>query len=186
MATVLDVGLLRSFDVIFPFLLVWALVFAILQKTKMLGDRLGLNVMVAVVVAFLVLLSDDAINIIKFIIPWFTIAIIFFILLLLIFQLFGAQDKDIFAALKGDRAITWVIIGVAIVIIFAAFGNVFGQKLTEAAFQQGTVNVTEGGTGVATPSFQSNIYATLFHPKVLGMLILFAIAIFAVALLSGG
>lgn len=186
MATVLDVGLLGYFNVVFSFILVWALVFAMLQKTKVIGDKAGLNVLVAVAIAFLVSLSDNVVQVINFMIPWFTIAIIFFILLILIFQIFGATEKDIFAYIKADRSVGWVIIGVVLVIIGASFANVFGQTLTQASFEEGTTVTISGGTGVATPNFQQNIYATLFHPKVLGMIVLFAVAIFAIALLSQG
>ncbi len=185
MATILDLGLLNYFNVVFSFILVWALVFALLQKTRVLGEKVGLNVLVAVAVAFLVSLSDSVVEMIRFMIPWFTIAIIFFVLLILVFMVFGAGEKDIFNYIKGDRAVGWVIIGVVLVIVGASFANVFGQKLTQAAFEGGSaVNVSTGG--VATGSFQQNIYATLFHPKVLGMIILFAVAIFAIALLSQG
>ena len=186
MATFLDVGLLRYFNVIFPFIFVWAIVFALFQKTKIIGDKVGVNSLIAVAVAFMVSLSDSAVQMINFMIPWFTIAIIFFLLLILVFQVFGAGEKDIFKALQGDKSITWVIIGVALVIALAAFSNVFGQQLTQAAFQGGQSDNVTSSSGVASANFQSNIYATLFHPKVLGMVVLFAIAIFAIALLSQG
>ncbi len=186
MATFLDLGLLQTFDVIFPVILIFALVFAILQKTKVVGDSLGINSIIAIAVAFMALLSDNVIQVVKFIIPWFTVAIIFFLLIILVFQVFGAEQKDIFTYIKGDKAIGWVIIGVAIVIIFAAFANVLGQQLTEASFAgTNTTIISTSSEGVATVSFQQNIYSTLFHPKVLGMLVLFGIAVFAVALLTG-
>jgi len=189
MATILDLGLLQSFDVIFPVILIFALVFAILQKTKIVGDSLGINSIIAVAVAFMALLSENVIQVVKFIVPWFIIAIIFFLLIILVFQVFGAKESDIFNYIKGDKAIGWVIIGVGIVIIFAAFANVLGQQLTEASLQgaQGANASTTsiGSSSVATGNFQQNIYSTLFHPKVLGLLILFGIAVFAVALLTG-
>ncbi|HIG93153.1 TPA: hypothetical protein HA242_05915 [Candidatus Woesearchaeota archaeon] len=185
MATLFDIGLLRSFDVVFPFLLVWALVFALLQKTKVIGQSMGINSVIATVAAFTVLLSQTAIDIINFMIPWFVIALIFFVLLILIFQTFGAKEEHVLSALQKDKAIGWVIVGVALVIMIAAFGNVLGQKFTESAFQGTSVNATTNANGVATANFQQNITATLFHPKVLGLMVLFAIAIFAVALLSG-
>lgn len=185
MATILDLGLLNYFNVVFSFILVWALVFALLQKTKVLGEKAGLNGLVAVAVAFLVSLSDNVVEMIRFMIPWFAIAIIFFVLLILIFMVFGAGEKDIFGYIKNDRSVGWVIIGVVLVIVGASFSNVFGQELLSQAAEGGdTADVTAGG--VATGSFQQNIYATLFHPKVLGMIILFAVAIFAIALLSQG
>lgn len=193
MATILDLGLLQSFDVIFPVILIFALVFAILQKTKIVGDSLGINSIIAIAVAFMALLSDNVIQVVKFIIPWFTIAIIFFLLIMLVFQVLGAKESDIFNYVKGDKAIGWVVIGIGIIIIFAAFANVLGQQLTEASVQTsgtqsyGNVNgtITTTSENVATGNFQQNIYSTLFHPKVLGLLVLFGIAIFAVALLTG-
>ena len=83
MVTVLDLGLIQAFDVIFPVLLVFALVFAIFQKTKVVGDSVGINSIIAVSVAFMVLISDTLTQIINFMVPWFAVVIIFFILLIL-------------------------------------------------------------------------------------------------------
>ncbi len=185
MATVLDLSLLKSFDVIFPVLLVFALVFAVLQKTKALGESLQINAIVAVVIAFMVLLSDTLVSVLNFMVPWFTVIIIFFILILLIFQIFGAQESDIRGAL-GDKTLQWTLIGVGIVLLVASLGTVLGQSFTDAAFDgDGNVTITDEG-GVAQKDFMGSARATLFHPKVMGLVIIFLIAIFAVAFLSGG
>jgi hypothetical protein len=181
MATVLDLGLLQTFDVIFPFMLVWALVFAILMKTTIVGKAPAINALIATVAAFTVILSRTVVELINFIIPWFTVAIIFFILLLLIFMIFGAKESDILGALKHDKAIIWVVIGVAIVIFIAGGATVLGPKLVEG---QSAVNPSIDGE-VASGTFESNIYDIIFNPKILGLMILFGIAIFAVALLTG-
>ncbi len=184
MATFLDVGLLNYFSSIYPFLFVLVLVYALLQKTKALGESIGTNATIAVAAALMTMLSQTLIDVINFMIPWFVVMIIFLVLVILVFQIFGAKESDLASAMK-DKSVYWTLIGIALVIMVAAFGKVLGQSLTEASFQQGVdaTNVTSGG-GVATPSFESNIYATLFHPKVLGLIIMFAIAIFAVAFLS--
>ncbi|MBT4805513.1 hypothetical protein HON71_05045 [Candidatus Woesearchaeota archaeon] len=185
MVTVLDLGLIQAFDVIFPVLLVFALVFAIFQKTKVVGDSVGINSIIAVSVAFMVLISDTLTQIINFMVPWFAVVIIFFILLILIFQMFGATDADLATAVK-DKSVYWAILGIALVILLAALGNVLGQSFTEKAFEAGQNVTVTGSSGVASSSFEGSVTATLFHPKVLGMMIMFAIAVFAVALLSGG
>ncbi len=191
MATVLDLSLLQTFDFIFPFIFVWALIFAILQKTGATGKAVGIDAIIATVIGFMSIMSRGIIDMINFMIPWFAVTIIFFVLLLLLFQLFGAKEGDIFNALKSDKSITWIILGIGLVIIFAALGNVFGQSFTEQAFDGETATtITANGTigtttGVATPNFQTNITGILANPKVLGMIILFAIAVFAIALLSG-
>lgn len=183
MATFLDIGLLQYFDVIFTVLFVFAIVYALLKKTEILGHSNSIIAIVAVAMAFLVLLSNTVVDMVKFMIPWFAVAIIFFILVILIFQTFGAGEKDIASALK-DETLRWTIIGVAIVILVAAFGHVLGQSMTEAAYTSGgAVNATDGSS--STTSFEQNINAIIFNPKVLGLIILFAVAVFAIAFLSG-
>lgn len=179
MVAVLDLGLLQVVDFIFPFLLVWAFVFALLQKTEVVGKAMGVNTLIATVAAFTVLLSRTVIDLINFMIPWFAIAIIFFVLMILLFMIMGYKEITAYQ----DPGIRWVLIAVGILIVFAAFGKVMGQSLLEQAAQPEQVAESEGG--VATESFQQNIFLTIFHPKVLGLLVIFAIAVFTVALMSG-
>ena len=179
MASPLDLGILQVFDFIFPVLLVWAFVFALLQKTKVIGDSMGINATIASAASLTILLSRTAIDLINFIIPWFAITIIFFVLMVLLFMIMGAKDVTAYQ----DKSIQWVLVAVGILIVVAAFGKVLGQSLLEQAGQTGTV--VEGQETVASGSFQQNIFATIFHPKVLGLLVVFAIVVFAVALLSG-
>lgn len=187
MATVLDISLLQSFDVVFVVLAVWCIVFAILQKTKALTDGMGINAIVAVAAAFMILLSETLVSVISFMIPWFVVVIIFFVLMILVFQTFD-KNINIGAAIK-EKTVYWAIIGISLVILLAAIGNVAGQGLTEAAFSggdSGNVTTISSDGGVASTSFSGSLMSTLFHPKVLGLLILFGIAIFAIAFLSGG
>ncbi|MBS3170101.1 hypothetical protein J4210_06480 [Candidatus Woesearchaeota archaeon] len=184
MATVLDVGLLQAFDFVFPFIFIWAIVYAVLQKTKATGGSVGIDSIIATVTAFMSILSPAITQIINFMIPWFAVVIIFFLLLLLVFRTFGAKDEHILSALTTDKSVLWVILGIGLVIIFAAFSNVFGQSYTEQAFQ-GEGAMVNATTGVATTSFETNVAGILSNPKVLGVIILFAIAVFAIALLSG-
>ena len=186
MATVLDIGLLESFDFIFPVIFIWAVIFAILSKTEAISKNVGINATIAAAVAFMSLLSNIVIDLINFMLPWFTVAIIFFILLLLLFRLFGASESDLNGALK-DRAVVWVLIGVGLIIMFAGIGSVLGQQYTEAAFSGGEQVVAADSTvtGVATTDFEENLRSTISHPKVLGLIVLFTIVVFSIALLSG-
>ena len=45
------------------------------------------------------------------------------------------------------------------------------------------INVTTTGSSSDT-SFQSNVYTTVFHPKILGFLVLMLIAVFAMVFLA--
>jgi hypothetical protein len=182
MATVLDLSLLQSFDVVFPFILVWAVVFAILQKFKPISDSASVNAVIGAVAGFMVLLSRVAIDVINFMVPWFVIAFIFLLLMLIIFQIFGADD-DMFKAAVSDPTLRWALTAIGIIILAVAIGKVAGQSLTDASFEEGDVVLSEAGD-VDTDNFQTNIVGIIFNPKVLGLLVIFAIAIFTVAFLS--
>jgi len=182
MATILDVNLLQSFDFVFVILLVWTGAFAILHKTEALGKNTAINATVAAAVSLLFLLSRTAIDIVNFIIPWFAVAIVFLFLMILIFMMFGANSGDILGALKSKESIQWVLIAIGLIIIVAAFGNVLGQKfLGEDSPAVSNVNAT---SDVAGSDFEQNVQSTLFHPKIIGLLTLFGVLIFAVALLT--
>ena len=179
MVSPLDLGILQLFDFIFPVLLVWTFVFALLQKTEVVGKSMGINATIASAASLTILFSRVAIDLINFIIPWFAIAIIFFVLMVLLFMIMGAKDIKAYQ----QTNVQWILIAVGILIVVAGFGKVLGQSLLEQSAQ--TEAVAEGQDAVAGNDFQQNIYATLFHPKILGLLVVFAIVVFAVALLSG-
>lgn len=180
MATFLDIGLLSFLDVIFVLLFVWAVMFAILAKTKALGNSVGINALVATMVAFLALLSNTIVEVIKFAIPWFAITIIFLVLMILLYQVFGVKDPS--EALK-DKTLQWALFAVGMLIIGAAFANIFGEDLLQQSVDPGETVVGEGG--VATSDYSQNIMATIFHPKILGVIMLFVVAIFAIIFLTG-
>lgn len=179
MVTFFDVGLFQYFNVIFPILLIFSIVFAILHKTKILGENATINAVVAISLALMSLLSPTLIDVISFMAPWFVLVFIFVILLVLMYQLLGATEKDILGALKSEKTIQWAVIGVGVIILFAAFANVLGQKMLTMQ--------PEAIEGEEAPSaFEKNIYTILFNPKVLGLIFVFLIAIFTVAFLAGG
>ena len=187
MATFLDVSLIKSFDVIFPVILVWAVSFSALQYLKPLGNSVGLNAIISGVVGLMILLSDKAVQMINFMTPWFAVAIIFFLLLFLIFRMFGAKDETFTAVLK-QKEVYWFVIGVGVVIFGAGIADTFGQDLTSQAFTgDGTnpqaLNQSLGGSS-ATADFDQNIAAIIFSPKVLGLMIIFLIMASAIALLT--
>lgn len=173
MATVLDVGLLQYFSVIFPVILIFAVVYAVLFKTKVIGDKPAVNAMVAIVAGLLMLLSEKAMQVLNFMIPWFAVAIFFFILMIMLFKIFGLKDESLQSALK-DKAVYWAFIGISLAIIGIAFANAFGQEALEA-----------GSGDSANGDFQSNIFNIIKHPKILGVIVVMSIAVMAIAVLTG-
>ena len=185
MVTVLDVGLIQAFNIIFPVILVFALVLALLQKTKLVTQSAGINGLIAAVFGLMVVLSQEVVDIINFMIPWFGVAIIFLVIIMLVFMIFGAKEGDIFDYMKGNMVVGWVLLGIVVAILVAAIGSSVGQDVGPYLDEQGNpTDAPSGAIGVASDDFEQNFWATVFHPKVLGLLVLFGIAIFAVFLLS--
>ena len=185
MATFLEIGLLKYFSIIFPALLVFALVYAVLTMTKMLGDSKTVNAVVAIVLAFLVMLSEDIIALINFIAPWFVLFFLFIVLLLVVYKIFGATDKNLANFITTDRPVQWAIFAIGIVIVVAGFSHVYGQRLLKSTVNETSENITGvEAVSTATSSFRDNVTRIFFNPKVIGLLFIFFVAVFAISLLT--
>lgn len=181
MVTILESGLLEHFTIIFSLIFVIAIVYGIFQMGKIFGDNKGLHALIALVVGLLVIMVPDITNLISVMIPWFVLLFIFILFLLVAYKIFGATDEDIMSVLKVDNVVIWVIVIIAIVIVVASFSTVYGQKLLERPGVNATPTAQEG---TATGSFAQNVGATFFHPKVLGLIFVLAVAVFTIALLA--
>ncbi len=182
MATFLEtIGVLDYFSALFAALLVFAIVFAILHQTRLLGENKAVQGLIAILLAILVLLNEDLINLVNFISPWFVIVFVFLILLLLTYRLFGISEGSIVNFMTHDRTVNWVLLAIGIIILLAGIFNVFGERALQAREGVNETNseVSDGG------GFTSNVFNTLFHPKMLGLILVLAIAVFAVAFLGG-
>ncbi len=91
-----DIGLL---EVILPFLLVFTITYAVLQRTQVFGldgkkPKTKLNAMVAFVMGFFAVLATNLLNIINIILFYFVLLIVIGLLLALILGLSGAEVKS--------------------------------------------------------------------------------------------
>jgi len=177
MATPLDIGFLSNFSNIFVVLFVFTAVYALLLFKKPLGDNKGINSLIAFAVSFIFLFSEDAILIIKNAVPWWTLILILTIVLIIALETFGKPLISVFPAYGT------VILIVAFIIFIFAWANAAGQKTlgltTNSSITAASQTIRGDGT-VASGDFQQNLGATLFHPKVLGMILILVVALFAV------
>ena len=127
-------------DIMLPFLLIFVIIYAILQKTKILGDsKKNLNVIVAVVVGLLVVIphatgkfprNADPVVIINDSIPQVSIVLVAVIFLLILLGVFGQEQVFLGLSMPGWIAFFSFIV---IVIIFGGaagwWSGSFGQTL---------------------------------------------------------
>jgi hypothetical protein len=94
---------LGVYDIILPFLLVFTIMFAILEKTKILGlDKVGdvevtkknLNAMVALIAAFLVIASAQLVSVINEVLSNVVLLLLLAICFLMLVGVFFTGDKE--------------------------------------------------------------------------------------------
>ena len=168
---------------LFSFILIFTLLYAILGATKVLQGKAWINITIALMVSLVAMFSGSVFELVNVITPWFVLLLVFVILLMLIFQTLGATEKDIASVLAKEKIVHWSIIGAGLLILLAGLGSIWGQQLTTmAGGEPVTTNITASS---GTSSLEQNLYATFYNPKVLGLIFVFLIAVFAIAFLAG-
>ncbi len=118
------------FDVILPFLLVFAVVFGILEKTRILGEetiakitypRKNLDAIVAFVFAMLVVAATKIVKVINTALPQISLLIIVALSFLLMIGIFMKPDNTLYDKLsKGWMTFLMIVMFVAVIFIFSA------------------------------------------------------------------
>ena len=162
MATFLDVTALENFSVVFVFIFVWLVVYAILLYTKVLGQNQLINVVVGLMIAFFVIISPLATLIVKQIAPVFAVVLVFAAIVSIASGMFGKADIESLPAMRG---IVLVILVIALIVGSLA---IVGQN----------IEVPERGEDFGKVS------TVIFHPNFLGIILILAVAVFTVSLLA--
>lgn len=114
------------YDVVLPFLLVFTIMFAVLDKTKVLGvdeydgkkyPRRNLNAMVAFVSGFLFIASTRLVSLINQAVANIVILVIFSVLFLVLIGVFYSEKEEVFLG-GWQRMVFVIIMFVGIVLIF--------------------------------------------------------------------
>jgi len=144
MATFLDIGLLEYFLPVFSFILILVLLYAILQKTKLLGGKSGIDFAVSVFITLIATLSGRTIDFINVSIPWFVLLVVAIVLIFIVTSI----------GLKGEILdipyLKNVVLFVSLIIILASLNFVFGP------FNAANYPIIE----------------TILHPRILGAILM--------------
>jgi len=171
MANILQIDLLAYFLPIFSLLFIWVISYALLKKTEILGANDTLNIVAATSVAVIFMVTSEAVQLVKEVIPWFIILVVILIMLFSIFMFLGEMTS--FKETIGPTVLGWTIIAALSGIFLFAFAKVFGDPVHSI---YAGAEETSGGLGGA-------IGKAVFHPKVLGAVFLLLIAGQAVKLI---
>jgi hypothetical protein len=180
-------GLLGQFSFIFIFLLVFAILYGLLVYINPLKDeKRGIYAIFSFVVAILVSITSSAVTFIRTMTVWFFVLGLFLFLIIFVFGIFGVKEGQWQKVVQKSDVYTWIII-IAIIIVLFSLGSAFGQKLLEK--QSGNEVGADGQPVVTTTtvqpgSFADNVLQTFTSPKVLGLVLVFAISLFAILFLT--
>ena len=171
MATFLDVTGLEHFSSLFVFLFTWIIMYAVFSATKILGGNKALPILLGLVLSIFVLLSPAVTSIVRELAPWITIGFLFIVLVAVVAKLMIGDFPGAGQASIEIRAVLLVFL--VIVIFIASMAQI--RKHISVPGDDGTSEDTEEFLKPTT---------VIFHPKVMGAILLLAIAIFTIALLA--
>ena len=188
---------------VFPFLLVFAALYAVTMKIKILTDNPVLNGIVSAAIAY-AFVSFGGGEWLNALLPLFMVFALILIVILLLYRFFGATEEQILSVFK-NPVIVLLVVGFVVLLVFVALQdwliysdripawrvNESGQLLPEGQIANGTkphVIVVNGVqyeliNGIYyKQGYEGTAYA-LGSPVVIGGIILLAIIGIAVALI---
>ncbi|MEK6967152.1 MAG: hypothetical protein AABX51_00820 [Nanoarchaeota archaeon] len=188
MASILDLGLIDQFSSVFAVIFIFLIIYAVLEVTKILGQNPGVHGLIALLIALMSATQPSALKVISNFSPFYVVFIMFLVFLFMAASFSGFKPDEVIAVIGGKQGGAVVFLIVTIVIMAFALSGVYGQSFLES-FSKGNSGNTGGnitGSDTSTGSFSQNFGATLFHPKILGMILIMLIGTFAIALLTSG
>ena len=171
MATVFDVGLLSEFADIFAWVLIFVVIYGILQITDIFKNR-GIHALAAASITFLRGVTGGTTQVIAGLAPWFVITGFFVVFLMILVQFMGVSIQD--TVFGGSAGMWWVFVPLVIGLIIALVAGPFSGE-TEVD--------PETGEAISTPG--QNVLNIITEPKILGLILILAISSVTVALMAG-
>ena len=171
MATLLDASLIDYFRPIFVFIFIFVILYAILQKTEILGKGAkNLNVFAALSVSVLSLFTGKITDLVSTVTPWVVAVYIAVILIFMILLFFGIKEEEAWTYVGGK----WLPVIMIILIFVIGISQVL------------TLSPLSGDSGDGKSAYGEEILKTLVHPRILGALLLIVIIAVASKLIVDG
>jgi hypothetical protein len=123
MAFILDYPLIGQYIV--PFVLVFVLIFAILQKSKILGDgKSQMDALISLVIALILIITPPARDFIVKLMPWLAVGLSVMLVFLI---LYGAVAGESWASAKWVKIVFGILSGIFVIVIVLWAAGVLNQ-----------------------------------------------------------
>jgi len=167
MAAVLDLGSLTYFTPVLIFVLVFVILYALLEKARVLGENSGLHGLVAFIFSLLFVLIKPFRQLLLTIIPWFVILFLLVVIILIGIMILGFKKKDITEYISDNPGITITLVIIIVTIFFVGLSSTF-----------------PGAVGFPSEDVDDGrlfrLRSVLFDHRVLGIFLVLIIAYFVV------
>jgi hypothetical protein len=163
MATFLDVTSLSHFTNIFVFLLVLVLSYATFTMFHAFGDNKIIYAIVALLIGIFVLMSDLAVMVVAGVSPFLGVVLLFVVFTSVAMKMMGSE-------MEAFNSMKWIFLIVMIMGMLIYGGIKAKESITE-----------KEKAGALSSSMK-----LVFSPKFIGLILLFAIAVFTIGLMAGG
>lgn len=171
MATVFDIGLLSEFADIFAWILIFVVIYGILQITDIFKNR-GIHALIAMSMTVLLGITGGTTQVIAGLAPWFVITGFFVVFLMVLVSFMGGNIQD--TVFGGAGGMWWVFVPLVIGLVIALVAGPFSG---EAEVDP------ETGETILTPG--QNVLDVITEPKILGLILILMISSVTVALMAG-
>lgn len=127
---------------VLPFILVFTVVFAILQKSKILGeDKKQIDAMVALVFGLITITFAKAVGIINQLLPFLAVSVMLILVFLIMVSLFH-KDKEEFVLHKGFKWVIFILSFIAVIIAGLVFTGAWDYLANKFSGPSGSSLVT--------------------------------------------
>ncbi|MBI2565318.1 hypothetical protein HYV79_05045 [Candidatus Woesearchaeota archaeon] len=182
MVTPLDLTGLKYFENLFTFLFVIVLTFVVLTRFDLFKEKNGFAALISLFLAVMTMLFPIAVRTLTLAAPWFVLVFLLSVLVLLCYSAFGVEQTKIMTILTDSeysQAFAWWIIGISLIIIIGSVSKAISE-------QEGFLKLTQGERLEKLPPEEAGFFATILHPKMLGLILLLLVALFTIKQLAEG
>ncbi len=184
MATpILNTSVLENFSILFVIIFLFSIIYGLLELVKIFGEnKKNLHAIIALAVTIIAVMTPDLLRMIKMILPWVALMILFFFFLFAIPLFMGLKRDEILVFMGGKKklgAVGWVL-GAMIFLIVYSLSSLYGERLLKGDLEGGNASINVTGQS----EFKTNILKTLTHPAILGLFVLLLISMLTINYLT--
>ena len=150
---VVDFSGLASIIPVFCFLLVFVVVYALLSKTKVLGENKFVHIFTSFCIAIFFLVSANAVEYVRIVTPWFVAFIVSLLFILILVGLMQGKVEDFI-----KPGVAWIIVLILLAIFVGSAVYVFADAINQ---------------------YLSGPKEFILRPQIFGVIILIAVTLFA-------